>query len=167
MDWPTAYLQPDPKQDCNFYSTAYICRCLGYPDVVADDVRAFRETPDIEGRYTHEAHYPERLDGIEMQPYWRDHRPDGGFNDRWWLGPTQQSWVEQMLADGWIARADVLRVTFMGHAVVVLESRGDTGVLLMDPVHGMVVEPWEWFLAGGPGHECHRIEAWYRRKATR
>ena len=27
--WPEPYLQPDRNQDCGFYTTAYIVRCLG------------------------------------------------------------------------------------------------------------------------------------------
>lgn len=163
--WPDAYYQPDPSKDCQFYTTAYICRCLGYSDVTAQDVMTFRHTPRGEaGRFWSEAHYPEEVCGLEMLPYWRDMDEAHHFNDRWWLGPSQRAWVEQMLADGWIAYAHVMRSTVMSHAVTLLEARGDAGVFMMDPVHGPVVESWKWFLSSGPHHGnwCHRIEAWYQ-----
>lgn len=168
MDWPAPYLQPNPKQDCQFYATAYLCRALGHPDVTAEDVMTFRHTPrevgGEPGRFLSEAHYPEMVCALEIDAWWRDRNPHGVQNERWWLGPSQREWVEQMLRDGWLGRIDVMRVREMAHACVLLESRGDAGALIFDPHAGLVVESWQWLLAGGPGHDCHRIEAWYRRK---
>lgn len=173
-DWPVPYKQPNPKQDCQFYACAYLCRALGFPGVTAEDVMVFRSTPrDIggqSGRMLSEAHYPEMVCGLEMYPFWQDKTPERDYYDRWWLGPDAREWVEQMLADGWLARIDVMRVREMAHACVILETRGDAGALIFDPHAGLVVESWDWLLGPGPRHkdadgwaDSHRIEAWYRR----
>ena len=36
--WPEPYLQPNPREDCGYYATAYIARCLGRSDVTAEQV---------------------------------------------------------------------------------------------------------------------------------
>lgn len=156
--WPEPLLQPDKKKDCMIYSTAYLCRCLGYADVTPEQVRAYRE----ETRFK-EVHFPETL-GIAMDCYWR-------YEDeqRWkqfWLGVEQKAWVQQRLAQGYLALAAVHRVPEMGHIVVLLDA-DETGVLLADPALGHVCETWEWFLGTGarkPG--CHRIDGWYRLPET-
>lgn len=174
MPWPTPYFQPNPKQDCQFYATAYLCRCFGFAEVTAQDVMAFRHTPreigGEPGRFLSEAHFPEMMFGLEIYPFWLDMTPEHNYGDRWWLGPSQRPWVEQMLADGWLGRIEVMRVREMAHACVLLESRGDAGALIFDPYAGLVVESWEWLLGPGPRHkdtdgwaDSHRIEAWYRR----
>lgn len=176
--WPAPYFQPNPKQDCQFYAIAYLCRSLGFPDVTAEEVMAFRRTPreigGQPGRFLSEAHFPEDVCGLEMYPFWRDKTPEPERDyRRWWLGPSQRSWVEQMLADGWLARIDVMRVREMAHACVVLESRGNDGALIFDPAKGVIIEPWDWLLGPGPHYKdadgygmAHRIEAWYRRRGA-
>lgn len=136
--WPEPYLQPDRTKDCGFYSVAYIGRCYGL-DVTADDVKAWRaETRRHEDHYLTEAH------GVPMR---RPH--DDGRHPHWWMGPTEREWVTQTLNES-ICLVHLLRIPTMHHSVVALAARHD-GVLLMDPIYGHVVEPWEWFLGPGPG----------------
>jgi len=99
--------------------------------------------------------------GAEVRRFW-DVYGDEPERGKFWMGPDAEGWVRDWLAGGWIGHASVYRIPAMGHAVAVLEAR-DEGVLLMDPIYGHVVEPWDWFLGIGPGkHGCHHIGAWYR-----
>ena len=166
--WPEPYLQPDRKQDCGFYAAAYLARCLGHPDVTAEQVKAWRE----ETRY-HESAYIHHVLGAQWRRFW-DVFGDEPARKVFWLGPGTQGWVRDWLARGWIAQACVHRIADMGHAVVLLGATDD-GVLLMDPIYGHVTEPWDWFLGPGarrddepftPNRCCHFIEAWYKPAAT-
>src|SRR6187551_294911 len=140
MDWPAAYLQPDKKESCGEHSVAYICRALGHPEATAEAVYTFCAEKRL-----NRLHYPDQFD-IERDS-WYQH-----FDDKqWWLGPSAREWVAAQLRAGWIGAAIVWRTTEMAHAVVLLEDRGDDGVLLMDPGRGLIVEPWAWFLSLGPG----------------
>jgi hypothetical protein len=151
---PVAYLQPDPKRDCGFYATAYIARCLGHPEITAQDVMAWRAST---GR--HEDWYLDAELGITAERFAvepAEHRRI------WWLGPDAQEWVQGWLDRGWIGKAEVHRVPHMVHGVVVLGYSAN-GVELMDPLTGFVTESWEWFLGVGSGvHGCHHIGGWYR-----
>ena len=153
-EWPEPYLQPDRTKDCGFYSVAYIGRCFGL-DVTADDVKAWRAETN-----RHEDHYLTTVHGIPMQ------RPgDDGRHPRWWMGPDQREWVASML-DVAVCLVHLLRIPTMHHSVVALEARDD-GVLLMDPIYGHVVEPWDWFLGPGAGdHNAHALWAAHRRHAA-
>lgn len=162
--FPEPYLQPDRQQDCGYYAAAYMARCLGHPDVTADQVKAWR----AETRY-HETQYARRVLGAEMRTFWdEDHVvstvTSGEERRRWfWLGPGLQGWVTGWLFTGWIAQVMLHRIPEMGHAAVLLDASED-GVLLMDPIYGHVIEPWDWFLGIGPGTcGCHFIEGWYRK----
>ena len=155
-DWPEPYLQPDRNQDCGFYATAYIVRCLGDTGATAGQVKAWRELT----RY-HETAYPRDVTGAETRSFTDDIYDQAG-RARYYMGPGGEEWVRGWLADGWIGYANVFRIPDMAHAVAVLEG-SDDGVLLMDPLSGHVTEPWEWFLGIGPGrYGCHYIESWYR-----
>lgn len=168
--WPEPYLQPDRNKDCGYYSAAYVARCLGHPEVTADQVREWRaETRRLETMYAHLAL------GAEMH-HWGIYG-DAPERKIFWTGPKALGWVRGWLADGWIAQVLVHRKAEMAHAVVLLEA-SDDGVLLMDPVFGHITEPWGWFLGPGPKAECadwpgiapdgrpfygcHFIEGWYR-----
>ena len=154
--WPAPYLQPDVTRDCAFYATAYLARCLGRNEISAQSVMAWREQTT-----RHEDYYIEQALGVESRSWWHD-KDDDERRVRWWLGPRGREWVESWLADGWIGGAHVHRISAMTHAVAVLGA-SDAGVLLMDPILGHVVEPWEWFLGVGAGtFGCHRITAWHR-----
>jgi hypothetical protein len=156
MTWPAPYLQPDRMQDCGFYTTAYIVRCLGAPDVTAGEVKAWRELT----RY-HETAYPRDVTGVEMRT-WARFDLTASERAEFYMGPGGEAWVRRWLDDGWIGYGCVFRISSTAHAVAVL-SASDEGVLLMDPLSGFVTEPWEWFLGIGPGkYGCHYIEAWYR-----
>ena len=158
--WPEPYLQPDPTRDCEWYSAAYVARALGRPNTTVDDVRAWRERTN---RY--QTGYAADLPGIEGECL-RWNFEDEDERRRWWLGPGTREWVERHLADGWIADVRVHRVSHMTHAVVLLDAF-EEGVLLMDPVYGHVIEPWDWFLGIGPGtYGCHRVEYWLRAHPT-
>lgn len=155
--WPEPYLQPDRTQDCAFYATAYIGRCLGL-DVAADDVKAWRAETN-----RHEDHYLNAVHGVPMRRFWEVHGIEVE-RKRFWMGPDQREWVAEQLADQ-IAHVNVFRIPTMGHAVVALEAR-DEGVLLMDPIYGHVVEPWDWFLGVGAGtHGCHFLSVLYPKEA--
>ena len=158
--WPGPYLQPDRNQDCGFYTTAYIVRCLGTPDVTAGEVKAWRELT----RY-HETAYPRDVTGAEMRTFFDD-AWDQDYRSEFYMGPGGEAWVRRWLDDGWIGYGCVFRIPSTAHAVAVL-SASDEGGLLMDPLSGHVTEPWEWFLGIGPGkYGCHYVEAWYRGVAT-
>lgn len=157
--WPEPYIQPNPKQDCTFYAAAYIARCLGWPETTAQDVIDWRER---ENRYEH--HFLIERDGVETRRWWDD-RDDEDERRRWWLGPGGREWVQRWIRDGWIGYVHIHRIAEMSHAVVLLDAT-DEGALLMDPIYGHVVEPWDWFLGDGPGnHGAHHIQGWHRRSA--
>ena len=42
-DWPAPYLQPNPREGGDLCATAYVARCLGFPD--ADDDGVLRMDP--------------------------------------------------------------------------------------------------------------------------
>lgn len=154
--WPDPLIQPDKKKDCSFHSVAYLCRCFGFLQVTADDVKAFRQRTGFK-----EVHYPEDL-GIAMDCYWR-HEDEQQWR-RFWLGIEQRAWVQEHLVQGQIALVSVHRVPEMGHSVVLLEA-DEAGVLLADPAAGHVRETWDWFLGVGPGtHGCHCIDGWYSKE---
>jgi len=170
--WPEAYLQPDRQKDCGYYAQAYLCRCLGHPDVTAEQVKAWRAETSI-----HETRYAVNVLGAQ-------YRGIAGLTEAerrtFWLGPGTGHWLAQQLADGWIAQVLLHRIWDMGHAAVLL-GYDDSGVQLMDPIYGHITEPWGWFLGPGPrdgkpnwpgsapdGREfygCTFIEGWYRKAA--
>jgi hypothetical protein len=174
-DWPEPYLQPDRTKDCGYYAAAYVARCLGYPETTAEQVRQWRAETT-----RHEAYHAHFALGAEMRTHWTEFR-DGPGRAIFWQGPDAGDWARRWLADGWIAQMAVHRIAEMGHAVVALEA-SDEGVLLMDPIYGHVVEPWDWFLGPGPRagrqdwpgstadgrafHGCHYVEGWYRAAAS-
>lgn len=148
--------------DCSYYAAAYMAQCLGHPEVIGPQVKAWREETAMSPEY-----YSWKVLGHQPCRWWDDYKDGPETYRRWWLGPEGgRGWVEGWLRDGYIGQAHVFRRPEYGHAVVVLEAR-DEGVLLMDPwpaFGGFVVEPWEWFLGQGPGNSgAHMIEAWYRR----
>ena len=154
--FPEPDLQPARNQDCGYYTAAYVAHCLGHPDVTAGQVKAWR----AETHYSEER-YSQRVLGAEIRTY-ADEYGEATFKS-WWLGPGTDGWIRDWLSAGWIAHATVHRIPDFGHAVAVLGAAAE-GVLLMDPLCGHVVEPWEWFLGIGPGkHGCHRIDGWYRK----
>jgi len=105
--------------------------------------------------------YPEEY-GAQVKRHWHTYTDQEEWK-RYWLGPTTQTWVEQHLAQGYIALVIVERVPNKAHALVALESHGNEGVYVMDPLYGHRVDSWEWFLSVGPGHHgCHHIDGWYR-----
>jgi hypothetical protein len=162
--WPDAYLQPDRSMDCGFHTAAYVARCIGYPEVTAAQVKAWRaETHRHEDRYAADAL------GAEIRTFW-DERANPGEpmadalrRGKFWMGPGTAEWVRSWLADGWIAHVEVHRVGAFGHAVALLDA-SDDGVLLMEPLSGHITEPWDWFLGSGPGTPgAHYIAGWYRK----
>ncbi len=173
--WPEPYLQPDRMKDCGYYATAYAARCLGYPDVTAEQVRTWRAET-----HRFETYYLRAVAGAEYRTFWNVFR-DEPERKTFWLGPGAQEWVRGWLADGWIAPVNLHRIAGIGHAAVLLEA-DDDGVLLMDPIYGHVTEPWGWFLGPGarngrrapewPGmapdgrhfYGCTFIEAWCREQ---
>jgi hypothetical protein len=161
--FPEPYLQPDRNQDCGFYTAAYIAHCLGHPEVTAAQVKAWR----AETR-RHEDHYAAGALAAEARTFWDEltdktaSMADSLKHGKFWMGPGTAEWVRSWLAGGWIAHVEVMRIPAMGHAVALLDA-SDDGVLLMDPIHGHVIEPWNWFLGAGPGMPgAHHIAAWYR-----
>lgn len=157
--FPEPYLQPLGSRDCGFHAVTYLARCLGHPDVTADDVKAWRESSGY-----HEDQYLARVLGCEHRRWGQD-RDDDAARRRWWLGVGGADWIREWLDDGWLGLAVVHRIPTLGHSVAVLDA-SDEGVLIMDPWPGLgghVIEPWNWFLGSGPGnHGCHRIDGWYR-----
>lgn len=162
-DWPAPYLQPERHTGCIEHSTAYLCRCLGYADVTADQIGAWRDNGHTDGKHYWEGMYPSLVLGhAKPQRFWQFYDSDEAEQRRFWLGPGTRPWVEQHLAAGHLALVQLHRIPTMAHAVVLLEARGDEGVFLMDPIYGHVVESWDWFLGIGPGnHGCHHVEGWY------
>jgi hypothetical protein len=161
--FPPPYLQPNRKEDCGFYAAAYIARCLGHPETTAEQVKAWR----AENAY-HEDRYAPRALGAEMRTFWDECTDDSASmaenlkRGKFWMGPGTEDWVRSWLDGGWIAHVEVHRITTLGHAVVLLDA-SDDGPLLMDPLCGHVVEPWDWFLGSGPGtHGAHHVAGWYR-----
>lgn len=160
--FPEPYYQPVGSADCGFYAIAYLARCLGHPEVTADQVKQWRHAT---GR--HEERFIPAVLGHDRRSWWDD-RDDDEERRRWWLGAGGAStdWVRYWLDAGWLGVAVVHRIAGMGHSVAVLGAT-EEGALIMDPYPGFgghVVEPWDWFLGSGPGnHGCHRIDAWYRR----
>lgn len=155
--WPAPLLQPNRQKDCGFYAVAYLCQCLGYPEVTPEQVRDFREQ-----EHKWEGMFPKVRCNLSIERFWDYIDKDEEERKRYWLGPDTRQWVEQHLASDQIALVVVERVTGMAHMVVLLESRGDEGVYLMDPLYGHCVESWEWFLSIGAGkHGAHHIDGWY------
>jgi hypothetical protein len=159
-DWPTPLLQPDPHDGCILYSVTYLCHCFGHTEVTPKQVQTFREqTRKLE------AMFPQWHCGLHMKRHWDHYDTDQAEWQRYWLGPTAQSWVETHLNQGYIGLVIVERVVGRAHAIVVLESHGDEGIFVMDPLYGHRVETWEWLLSAGPGqHGCHHIDGWYSRE---
>lgn len=167
--FPDAYLQPNPREDCGYYTAAYLARCLGAPDTTAEQVKAWRAET---GR--HESYYADGALGRTVRRHWED-IDDETARRRWWLGPGTEGWVRSWLDDGWIAAVTLHRISEIGHTVALL-GHADAGPLLMDPIYGHMTEPWGWFLGPGSGrrdtwgsapdgrafHGCHFIEGWYR-----
>jgi hypothetical protein len=111
----------------------------------------------------HEERYLQQAPGIETRSWWDDLHDDEA-RPRWWLGPEGREWLESWLADGWLGLSHVHRTERMTHAVVVLDA-SERDVLLMDPIFGHIVEPWDWFLGIGLGsYGCHRICSWHRKE---
>lgn len=185
-EWPAPYLQPDRTKDCGYYAQAYLCRCLGHPEVTAEQVKAWRAEVGI-----HETRYAANVLGSRILTFW-DHWNERGSHQVFWLGQgaypdparcAASFWMRLMLADGWIAQAAVHRIAGMTHAVVVLGA-DDEGVQLMDPIYGHMTEPWGWFLGPGPQngraepewpgaapdgrpfYGCTYIEGWYKPLET-
>jgi hypothetical protein len=165
--FPEPYLQPDRNMDCGFYAAAYIARCLGRPEVTAEQVKAWRgET------HTHEDRYAAVVLAAEVRTFWGECTDltasvaDALRRGQFWMGPGTGEWVRSWLADGWIAHVEVHRIAAFGHAVVLLDA-SDDGVLLMDPLCGYVTEPWDWFLGSGAGTPgAHYVAGWYRKMAV-
>lgn len=162
--FPEPCLQPDRSMDCGFYAAAYAARCLGHPEVTAEQVKAWRAETRC-----HEDRYAARALGAEIRTFWdectdpRESVADALRRGKFWMGPGTGEWVRCWLADGWIAHVEVRRIAAFGHAVVLLDA-ADDGVLLMDPIYGHIIEPWDWFLGSGPGTPgAHYVAGWYRR----
>lgn len=140
------------------YSVAYLCRCFGRADITPEQVQSFRAS-----EHKWEGMFPHVRCGLDLERAWRYRGQDEEEWRRYWLGPGTRSWVEKHLASGQIGLVLVERVVGLAHALVVLESCGDEGVLVMDPLYGHKTEDWKWFLSIGPGqHGCHHIDGWYR-----
>ena len=157
MDWPAPMLQPTSDTGCIEHSVAYIAHCLGFthvtPQMVADAKGA--ESPAAERYVPHCLGYPVDL--------WWHHKDENDIKRMYWLGANARLWVEYHLRAGEIALVIVERVPNRAHALVLLESRGDDGVLVMDPLYGHRTEPWPWLLGLGAGrHGAHHIAGWYR-----
>jgi hypothetical protein len=139
------------------YSVAYLCHCLGHTDVTPERVHEFRQQ-------THkwEGMFPVVSFGTRLERFWDYIDSDETEKRRFWLGPDTREWVESHLAQGKFGLAIVERVPQKAHALVVLESKGDRGVFVMDPLDGHRIDTWEWFLSVGAGHHgAHRIDGWY------
>lgn len=159
--WPAPYLQPEPHTGCIEHAVAYIARCFGHADVMAQAVHQWRE----ERRIT-ENMYPTYVLGHPVERFFRAREAgDEAEFKRFWLGLDARAWVEAHLARGEIALVIVERVPGHAHALALLATCGDDGALVMDPLYGHRVEPWAWLLGVGPGGEgCHFIDGWYRRE---
>lgn len=154
--WPPPLLQPNRNEGCFTYSMAYLCHCLGYTEVTPDDVRLFREQ-----EHKWEGMFPVVRFGAKIERHW-NYEDDRNEWRRYWLGPGTRSWVEKHLTSGQISVIIVERIPAIAHALVLLESKGDEGVLVMDPLYGHRIESWDWFLSIGPGnHGCHHIDGWF------
>lgn len=155
--WPRPLLQPDPHEGCFAYSIAYLCHCFGQTAITAETVQSFRAT-----EHKWEGMFPVLTCGLALDRAWLYRGIDEAERRRFWLGPGTRPWVEEHLAAGQIGVAIVERRAGHAHALVVLESRGEDGVLVMDPLYGHQVDSWEWFLSIGPGqHGCHHLDGWY------
>lgn len=153
-EWPEPYLQPDPKRDCSFYANAYVARCLGFADVTAEQIKTWREVNNRDEDWFIRVEL-----GVVPVSY-GDFMDDDDERRKFWLGPDNRTFVEHWLGTH-VAKASVHRIQEMSHAVVALEARTE-GVLIMDPIFGFRVEPWDWFLGIGAGtHGCHRLDAIY------
>jgi hypothetical protein len=160
MRWPEPLLQPDRNEGCFIHSMAYLCHCFGHTEVTPEQVQAFREA-----EHKWEGVFPSLHCGLALERYWDYVDKDEEERRRYWLGPGTRPWVEKHLAQGQISAVIVERVVGLAHALVLLESRGDAGVLVMDPLYGHRIDTWEWFLSIGPGnHGCHHIDGWYSLK---
>jgi len=158
VKWTDPVLQSDPHEGCILCSVAYICHCFGHTGITPDQVQVFREqTRKLE------AMFPQWHCGLQMKRHWDHYDDDKEEWQRYWLGPATREWVARHLREGYIGLVIVERVVGKAHALVVLESCGEEGVLVMDPLYGHRVDTWEWFLAVGPrSHGCHHIDGWYR-----
>lgn len=126
-------------------------------EVTPGHIQAFRQK-----EHKWEGMYPSLYCGLKLERYWDYLHKDEEERLRYWLGPGTRSWVEKHLVSGQISVVIVERVSTMAHALVLLESRGDEGALVMDPLYGHCVESWDWLLSIGPGnHGCHHIDGWY------
>ena len=155
--WPPPLLQPDPCEGCILYSVAYLCHCLGYPGTTPEQVRDFRARSN-----KWEGMFPVVSFGVKLERFWNYLEDDQDEMQRFWLGQGTREWVEKHLTQGQIGLVIVERVAGKAHALVALESRGDKGIFVMDPLYGHRVDTWEWFLSIGPGnHGAHHIDGWY------
>lgn len=155
--WPDALLQPSMDTGCIEHSVAYLAHCLGFtqvtPEMVAEAQGA--ESPACERYIPAVLHYPVEL--------WWQHKDNDAERRLWWLGANARPWVEARIADGQVALVIVERVPGRAHAVALLDTEGEHGVFIMDPLYGHRTESWNWFLGlGAARHGAHFVAGWYR-----
>lgn len=155
--WPAPLLQPNRSEGCFIHSIAYLCHCFGATSITPEQVQEWRSETHI-----WEGMFPRRQCGLALERDWDYVEKDEDERRRYWLGPGTRLWVEEHLDCGQLSVVIVERVVGLAHALVLLESQGEKGVLVMDPLYGHRVDTWEWFLSIGPGaHGCHHIDGWY------
>lgn len=157
---PDPLLQPDPVTGCLQHSVAFVCRWFGHETPV-EQVLTYRAAQGL-----HEEWYPCGTYGLRLTRSSTD--PDGEAR-RYWLGPRALPWLVENLDRRRVAILDIERVPGRRHAVVLLEARPEGG-LIMDPLSGYRVEPWDYLLADGPGRHAyprvnHRVRGFYWRPA--
>lgn len=160
-DYPDPILQPEKHTGCLVASAAFVCRWFGI-EASMGDVAAYRIVEGTEERTLVDTEWYPRTQGIRMARHTIEGR---GIGKRWWLGPSTLPWVVQRLSEGRIAIMDIERVRGYRHAVVLVEARPDSG-LVMDPLTGYVEDSWPFLLGDGPGDYPfpwvnHRVRAWY------
>ncbi len=153
--WPDIPLQPAGSEDCSFYAASYLGTLLGHYRS-PEEVRRWRDTTNREVALF-------ARDVLGAEPAWfRRNLSLEGYRIGYAHQPAFRKWCEAYLDHGCVAYATIFLVERMSHAVVLLEA-DDTGVLVADPVRGIVRDPWPLFEShvGDPERRPSHVEAFY------
>lgn len=161
QEWPDIPLQPPGSEDCELYATSYLTTLLGERRT-PEQVRNWPE----KGQRS-QGFYPMHALGIApvWMMYWGPAGTQMPLGIMYSFSPGFRDWCKAYVKHGCVGYAHVFLVERLGHAVVLLEA-DDEGVLLADPVRGLVRDTWTDFesYVGNPepGGRPSHVKAWYR-----
>ena len=165
--WPDIPRQPSGSRDCTFYAASYLCGLLGFRELGGEPMsgeRVKRARLDSTDAANPMETFPQRVYGVT--PAWVVHGMP--WEERrgtcYSFAPGFRRWVRSWCNAECVAYA-VIHLSERGtHAVILLEADKE-GVVVADPIRGVVRESWEAFESplgdNRPGGKPTRVEAWY------